>query len=445
MTRFFIVVPTFDAAKYLGRCLAGLLEMQPGAFELHVRVQDGGSSDATRDVAERWRQRVAAGEVPSAARRRLTIVSGRDGGLYDAVGTAFASVEADGYDALTWLGSDDLLLPGALATVARVLERFPEVRWLSGQPQVADEDGAWYAGWDLLGFARRNIRRGLHDGRSLPFIMQEGTFWRASLYREAGGLRRDLRLAGDFDLWRRFARTDGLVTCSFPLAHFTQRAGQASSDRSRYYREVDRLLAEDCGSPTIEEELRQYDPVSRHRPVLLDRRFGEDYALREKGWFPIEPLDGFEPLQQAQPSQGLGSPFVRMRGATARARVPILEGGRPYRFALRFRNAQPDQRLTIRIGGQIVYEGAVESCDWRSGQVIAFQCTPATALPEMAIECRSGARFVSRHGLLARLNGRRRAPIAEHGGILVEDLAFCRDRPDPAALSAAATGSGARR
>jgi glycosyltransferase involved in cell wall biosynthesis len=425
VTSFFIAVPTFGSAEFLGRSLASILEAQPGSFELHVRVQDGGSMDGTIAVAEEWARRIASGGVPDAGRRRLSIASGPDRGLYDAVAAAFDSADAASADVLTWLGSDDLLMPGTLATVARVFERFPEIRWLTGQLQVIDREGAWYTGANLPGFARRDIRRGLHDGRALSYVMQEGTFWRAALYREAGGLRRDLRLAGDFDLWRRFARTDELVACSFPLGAFRLRPGQASGDKAAYHREVDRVLAEDPTDLTVEAEVGRDDAMHRYRPVVLDRRVETDYALRVEG-LPFHPLDGFGCMEPPAPRFGLHASFIRMIATRASLRLPIWEAGVPYRISMRFRNAYPQQHLVIRMNQRVLHDARVPRCDPDAPQVVAFDCTPESGTPVLTIECRAGAGRAASRGLLGRLRLRRPPPAALAGGLLVEDVAFAR-------------------
>lgn len=265
--RFEIVIPTFNTADYLDRCLAGLLAMQPGDFELYIHVQDGGSSDGTPAIVEHWVQRIQYGEIPNAIRRRLTWTSGSDQGLYDAVARGFEGLQTDDERIMTWIGSDDVLLPGALATVDKIFGQHRHIRWVTGQPQVADQEGAWYSSWNYCGFARRNIRWGLHDGRSLPFITQEGTFWRSTLWQDAGGLRRELRLAGDFDLWQRFAETDDLITCSFPLAIWTQRSGQASTDREGYYHEVDRLFAVEQWPERLASELQSESSNTRFQEL----------------------------------------------------------------------------------------------------------------------------------------------------------------------------------
>ncbi len=439
MTSFFIAVPTLDSAEFLGRTLASLLEAQPGAFDLHVRVQDGGSRDGTVAVAEEWARRIAAGGVPDAGRRRLSIASARDGGLYDAVATAFDSVAEEGHDVLTWLGSDDLLMPGALATVANVFERFPEIRWLTGQMQVIDHEGAWYTGGNLPGFARRDLQRGLHDGRALGFVMQEGTFWRTTLYRAAGGLRRDLRLAGDFDLWRRFARTDDLVMCSFPLGAWRQRRGQVSGDRSGYHREVEPNPRRGSDFPVHGGRGRagRRDaalPACRSRIAAS----AADYALRAEG-LPFHPLEGFGPQEGTR--AGLRPAFLLRPGASSRRPrfgCPFFEMGVPYRIAIRFRNAHPGLWLTIRMGKVVVHDAAMTCCDARAAQVVAFTCAARGSQPELTIECRSDTARPARRGLLDGLRLRRGPPVAARG-LLVEDVAFDR-AAERSALAAAGSG-----
>jgi hypothetical protein len=418
VTRIFIVVPTRNSAPFLGHTLASLLEAQPGDFHLHVHVQDGLSDDGTLEVVRAWQRRVASGEVPDAARRVLSVATARDSGLYDAVATAFDALAAADEDVTTWLGSDDLLMPGALATAANVFEKFPAVRWISGQPLVIDEKGAWYGIDGLQTYAQRDLRRGLHDGRALRFVQHEGTFWRAGLYREAGGLRRDLRLAGDFDLWRRFARTAALAVCPFPLGAWRQRPGQTSADLAAYYREVDRSVAE-AGCRGVDEEAAQDDPAVRFRPTVVERHFGSDYALREDG-LPFHALEGFGPVEPASPGEGRHAASVRMAGARALLRVPLLEAGVPYRFALRVRSAGPHLRLTVEAGAQVVHDAPLRGSG-EGPELVTFTLAPAVKWPVLTLRVGPAA-----SGPLARLARGVRGRGASADRLLVEDLAFDR-------------------
>ncbi len=229
MVRFLVIVPALNCASSIDRCLAGLLATQPGTFDLHVHVQDGGSSDATVQIATEWCNRVGSS--------KLTIRQESDDGLYDAIAKAARLIETD--QIMTWLGADDVLMPGALATVASIFAQQPTVQWLTGLALVANEAGETYTPWPPLPFVRHELAAGHYDGRTLGFIMQEGTFWRSSLWHAVGGVDKCFKYAGDWDLWRRFAQHTPLYAVTFPLARFSRRSGQLSGDLTAYYREVD--------------------------------------------------------------------------------------------------------------------------------------------------------------------------------------------------------------
>jgi hypothetical protein len=136
---------------------------------------------------------------------------------------------------MAWLGSDDLLLAGTLATVAFIFDQLLDVQWVTGGNEAGDS----FTPYPNVVHIRSELAAGKYDGRSRGFVMQEGTFWRAELSNKVGGVDRRFKLAGDWDLWRRFAQHTPLYSVTFPLARFTRRKGQKSEDMSSYYREVD--------------------------------------------------------------------------------------------------------------------------------------------------------------------------------------------------------------
>jgi glycosyltransferase involved in cell wall biosynthesis len=113
MADFFIVIPTRNSAAVLERCLASIFLMQSGSFGLKVHVQDGASDDDTAAIAK------------EGTYRGLTFASEPDGGLYDAVAKATEGLSRG--QIMTWLGSDDVLMPGALETVASIFDQMPDV------------------------------------------------------------------------------------------------------------------------------------------------------------------------------------------------------------------------------------------------------------------------------------------------------------------------------
>ena len=242
--KFRIVTPCYNSAPYLDATIMSVVT-QAGDFELDYHVQDGGSTDGSLARLEYWAKLLGSGDFPMQCRAlRFSYSSERDAGMYDAINRGFARLDADGGDAwMSWINCSDMLLPNALQTVAAVDRTFPDVRWLCGRSLVIDTDGSqMQINW-LAAYARRSIADGLHDGGHMGYVQQEGTCWKAELWRAAGGkVRSDLRAAGDFELWTRFAALAELHVIDGVLGAFRFHPGQLSAAARVYEGEVAQIL-----------------------------------------------------------------------------------------------------------------------------------------------------------------------------------------------------------
>lgn len=223
-----IVTPSYNQAAYLEATLRSVLEQEYPALR-HI-VMDGGSTDGSVDIIRRYAD-------------RLTYwVSERDAGQSDAIRKGFdiasPSPINDTDEIMTWLNSDDVLLPGALQTIGEIFARYPQIHWLTGLPANVDVEGRLRLSRLKVGRFRGLIRRGWYHGRGLGFIRQEGTFWRRSLWERVGGLNPALHYAMDFDLWRRFAAHADLVTVDRHLAAFRTQPEQKTAAIEHYYQEA---------------------------------------------------------------------------------------------------------------------------------------------------------------------------------------------------------------
>jgi glycosyltransferase involved in cell wall biosynthesis len=226
-----IVTPSYNQAAFLEHTLRSVLEEQTQPPDEYV-VIDGGSTDGSREILERWND-------------RLTYwVSERDDGQYDAVNKGLARTSGE---VMAWLNSDDRYTPWALAIVRELFGRFPELEWLTTLfPLTMDARGlvtsCTYGG----PFAAPSFRRGANlpwgSGHTVGGIQQESTFWRRSLWERAGGqVDSSFRSAGDFDLWSRFFEHARLHAVEVPLAVFRVHAAQKSQVEP-YQEEAVRVL-----------------------------------------------------------------------------------------------------------------------------------------------------------------------------------------------------------
>jgi hypothetical protein len=176
-----IVTPSFQQGRYLDRAIYSVVRQDYPALE--YVVQDGGSSDETVDVLRRFDSLLTAW------------VSEPDGGQGEAINRGFARTSGE---IMAWLNSDDLLLPGSLATVARYFARHPEVDVVYGNRLMVDESDGQIGAWILPG----------HDDHALTladYVPQETLFWRRRIWDAVGGaVDTRLQFAVDWDLLLRF-------------------------------------------------------------------------------------------------------------------------------------------------------------------------------------------------------------------------------------------------
>jgi glycosyltransferase involved in cell wall biosynthesis len=239
--RFLIVTPVLNGEKFLDQTVLSVVS-QAGPFTIRYHIQDGGSKDRTLEILARWKSRLT-GDFPVVCDGiEFSFASAPDRGLYDAVARGFVTC-AD-FDAMAWINADDRFEPGAFATAEEIFRGFPDIEWLTGRPTVITESGAFMNISPIIPFPRKAIAAGIFDGRFAEhFIEQEATFWRPRLWQKTGGVDPNFQLAGDFDLWRRFARQTDLVMVNAILGCFRVRAGQLSTDMARYRGEIDASLS----------------------------------------------------------------------------------------------------------------------------------------------------------------------------------------------------------
>lgn len=98
--RFSVVIPAYNAAPWLPLTLLSLAKQEFASLE--VLVMDGGSTDATAEIARTY---------PGLS---MIVVSEPDRGQLDALQKGLRLARGD---IVHWLNADDIMMPGTLATV----------------------------------------------------------------------------------------------------------------------------------------------------------------------------------------------------------------------------------------------------------------------------------------------------------------------------------------
>ena len=185
---------------------------------------------------------------------------------------------------------------------------------------TADYDASNRSSNTFAHYTRYHLSRGNHDGRVARFVMQEGTFWRVSLWRAAGGVDPNYKRASDALLWMRFARLEPLFGLDFPLGRYSFRRGQLAEDKTAYYRELDEITKQQSAEPS--DDLRSFKVT---RTIMASPHWTIEETLHAISAAVVEPR-----RRRSLPKRLANSFRKRWRkAARARAwgRAALLIGG----------------------------------------------------------------------------------------------------------------------
>ncbi|NEX23649.1 glycosyltransferase [Thiorhodococcus mannitoliphagus] len=210
-----VAVPSFNQGRYLNDALESIFRQD---LSLEVYVLDGGSTDESIDIIERWSGLLAGWR------------SWPDEGQSAAINEGIAMGRAP---FVCWLNSDDWLLPGGLAVLLDALLEFPEASAAYGR--------AW-------NFEQRTSK--LRPALVMPFrewlfaqfclISQPATLMRRSAWEAVGGLDASLHMAMDYDLWWRLQKASGPLRFvdAFVAVNRDHDETKTHTRRHQHYREA---------------------------------------------------------------------------------------------------------------------------------------------------------------------------------------------------------------
>jgi GT2 family glycosyltransferase len=248
-----LVTPSFGQGRFLERTLRSVLDQ--GYPRLEYVLQDGGSTDATPAVLDRYRSRLTR------------CVSAPDRGQAHALNLGFAGTTGE---VMAYVNSDDLLLPGALHAVAAAFAEDPAVDIVYGHRVVIDEEDREIGRWVLPP----------HDDRVLgwaDYIPQETLFWRRRIWEETGSaFDESFRFALDWDLLLRF-QSAGARFRRLPRflgafrVHRRQKTSAHMDDHG--LEEMDRLRRRQHGRPVTAREVHRHVRGYLARHVVLHKMY----------------------------------------------------------------------------------------------------------------------------------------------------------------------------
>ncbi len=249
-----IITPSYQQGSYIERTIQSVLDQSYP--NLQYFVQDGGSRDSTVGVLKRYEDKLSGW------------TSEKDSGQSQAINLGFAHTDGE---IMAWLNSDDLLLPGALTTVADYFNRHPKVDVVYGNRIIIDENDLQIGRWILPG----------HDSKVLSwvdFVPQETLFWRRRIWDKVGGqIEESFRFAMDWDLLVRF-RDAGAKFAHIPRflgafrIHRNQKTSAVINDIG--HQEMNRIRERLHGKLPSKKKIRAAILPFLIRHVVIDKIYG---------------------------------------------------------------------------------------------------------------------------------------------------------------------------
>lgn len=182
-----IVTPSYNQGRFIRATIESVLSQDYPRIE--YIVMDGGSTDETPAVVKEYGSRVRW-------------ISEPDRGQSHAINKGFRMAQGE---ILSWLNSDDLILPGAVSHAVKALSRHPTTGGVYGEGYLLDTDG-------------RNTGRFPHTeafnlwklAHLSDYILQQTVYFRRSALEVVGYLDESLHYGMDWDILIRLGKRFGL-------------------------------------------------------------------------------------------------------------------------------------------------------------------------------------------------------------------------------------------
>ena len=235
--RISIVTPSYNQGQYIEQTILSIANQNYPDVE-HI-VIDGASTDETVAVLEKYSPLLSSW------------VSEKDGGQSNAINKGFAKATGE---IITWLNSDDLLAPGALAAIALAFDTsgadmVAGICQLHRDGEIFDQHLTSCADGPLPISELLDLENHWMSGQ---FFFQPEVFFKRDLLLKVGGnVNEQAHWSMDFELWVRFAQAGAtLKVIGRPIAQFRVHEEQKTQDVRGFKEELRALI--DKLRPTLQ-------------------------------------------------------------------------------------------------------------------------------------------------------------------------------------------------
>lgn len=203
-----IIIPSFNKGKFIEDTLTSIVDQKyPG---LEVIVQDGGSTDETLQILQKFSKKY----------EYIKYYSKKDKGQTDALNQGFAKASGE---ILTYINADDLYVKGAFFKVGNFFSKNPESNWVAGLGKVVNSEGKEVA--KLVTFYKTLLQ--LLRWRPLllcvNYLYQPSVFFRKSFVKQRMPFTGIGKIVLEYEMWLKMAekRMHGNINTTLSLFRLT--------------------------------------------------------------------------------------------------------------------------------------------------------------------------------------------------------------------------------
>lgn len=252
--RLTIITPSFNQASFLERTIQSVLSQ--GYPDLEYIIVDGGSTDGSVDIIRKY-ERYLAWWVSEPDRGQVHALNK---GLERATGVWVG-----------WQNSDDIYLPGALATVAKLQTQLPEkVGVITGAMLMVDANDQPLR---ELRYVTPTLRSLCAEGM---VIANQSAWWRRGLHATVGFLDEQYDCSFDYDWFLRLLHCTRALYVDEVLGALRLHDDTKTSNLSSRFVQQNEAILERWGSPSLFE--RRFYQLRRALLTLGNGHFS--YLLR---------------------------------------------------------------------------------------------------------------------------------------------------------------------
>jgi glycosyltransferase involved in cell wall biosynthesis len=220
-----VLMPAYNAARYIGEAIASVLQQTFTDFELLI-VNDG-STDDTQDIINSFND------------ERIVVINQVNRGVADALNTGLKYARAP---YIARFDADDICYPYRLEKQIRFLQDNPEYILVGSEVKYILENGDFLFDFHCIAYSHEQIMDKLYF--YCPFV-HPTVMYRKDAVMEAGGYPTHAHNFEDYLLWTTLAGTGKLCNLTESLIKYRLNSTSVTIDekwRGRRFRELKREI-----------------------------------------------------------------------------------------------------------------------------------------------------------------------------------------------------------